>query len=79
MFLGGLTGVAGRVADVGSQQHVAVADIAGDDDARADVRVVEAVEPLRQLLVDVDHQRILLARIGASGLVRMVDASGRRR
>ena len=61
-------GVARLVDDVGHQHDVAVADVARDVDARARVRRAVAVQALGQLLVDVDHQRVLLRRIEVVGL-----------
>ncbi len=67
-LLGALARIAGVVDDVGHQHDVAVADVAGDVDARARARRAVAVQPLRQLLVDVDHQRVLLRRVEVLGL-----------
>src|SRR5436190_19756744 len=52
--------VSGFVDDVRLEDDVAIADVAGEVDARADVRPAVAVQALRELLVDVDHHRILL-------------------
>ena len=62
-LLGALARIARLVDDVGHQHDVAVADVARDVDARAGIGRAVAVQSLGQLLVDVDHQRILLRRI----------------
>ena len=63
-----LARVADVVDDVRLQHDVAVADVAGDVDARARRRRRVPVQPVGQLLVDVDHQRVLLRRVEVLGL-----------
>ena len=58
-----LAGVAGRVDDVRHQHQVAVAHVVGDVDGVARRRPDERVHVLREPLVDVDHQRVLLRRV----------------
>ncbi len=67
-LFGALARIARLVDDVGHQHDVAVADIARDVDAGGRIRSAIVVQPLAQLLVDVDHQRILLRRIEVLGL-----------